>query len=79
MGVGAAHPRVGGSDQVSVEVDDLHQAMHASIGSTSTQGGKARLIGELAQGALKPVLHRQSRQLALPTLVGPTVVADSER
>ncbi len=76
IGVGAADPRVSVAVQFGVKVHHLHEAVHTGIGATGAQSGNA-LGGELAQRGFEFVLDGETGRLALPALVGPTVVANT--
>ena len=56
---------------------DLHQRVNARIGASGAHDAN-RLHGKPAQGFFQLVLDGVTGQLALPALISPTVVADSE-
>jgi hypothetical protein len=76
-GVGAAHPGELLALQLRVEVDHLHQAMHAGVGAAGADGGEGD-GGEALEGGFEVVLHGAAGRLALPAVVGLAVVADAE-
>lgn len=75
--VGASHPRCHVAVQFGIEVNHLHQAMDPGIGSPSTQG-RDFLSRELFQRLLQFVLDGEAGALALPALIGLTVVGDTQ-
>ena len=76
VGIGATHPGVGVAVEFGVKVHHLHDAVHAGIGAACTQSGNA-LGSKLAQRGFQFVLDGLARELALPALVGLSVVADA--
>ena len=73
IAVGAAHPRKRVALHRRIEMHDLVQRMHASIGAAGTHGGDL-CIGKGRQRAFQVVLHGVASRLALPALVrGPAV------
>ena len=62
---------------VGIEMDDLHEGVHTGIRAARTQGGN-RLGREYAQRFFKFVLNGQAGALALPPLVGASVVANTQ-
>ena len=75
--VGAAHPRAHVALKGCIEVNHLHQTMNACIGATCAQGGDF-LGGEFFEGFFQFVLDGEARALALPALIGLTVVGDAQ-
>jgi len=57
-------------------VHHLHDAVYTRIGTAGTQRGNG-LGGKFAQCLFEFVLHGQARELALPALVGLSVVTDT--
>jgi hypothetical protein len=51
--------------------------MHTRIGSACAEGGDF-LSGEFFEGLFQFVLNGKARALALPTLIGLTVVGDAQ-
>ena len=75
-GVGATHPGVGIAVKVGIEMCHLHQRMHPGVGPSRTDRGDASRR-EFSQRGFQMVLNGLTRRLALPALVGLTVVADA--
>ena len=75
--VGAAHPRAHVALKGCVKVHHLHQTMNACIGAARAQGGDF-LGGEFFEGFFQFVLDGEARALALPALIGLTVVGDAQ-
>lgn len=75
--IGAANPRGCWSCQIRVEVDDLHEPVNTGVRASGAQSGYL-LSRELAQCSFQLVLDGLAGELALPTLVGLSVVADAE-
>ena len=58
-------------------MNHLHQTVNASIGATSAQGGHF-LSGKFFECLFQFVLDGEARALALPALIGLTVVGDAQ-
>ena len=76
--IGAADPRTHVALEGRIKVDHLHQAMNASISATCAQGGDF-VRGEFLECLFQFILNGQARALALPALIGLTVVGDAQR
>ena len=76
VGIGAPNPRVGVAFQRGIKVHDLHDAVHTRISTASAERGDA-LCGKFGEGSFQLILHGLARELALPALVGLSVVADT--
>ena len=63
--------------EVDIEVNHLHQAVHAGIGAPSAQGAHGH-GAELAQRAFQMILNRLTGKLALPALVPGAEVTESK-
>lgn len=79
VAVGAAHPGGVRALQIGVEMGNLHQAVHASIGPACTKqlGGVAG--HEPGQGDLQVILDGPTAGLTLPAFVVGAAVGDAER